>query len=105
MNRGNTLERFSLHPQLTNNMPQREDIIVARGGRLERGRFQPASSIMTKEYTFAPGPTNNKRPRNVLAGLRAIHGQETLRTRVAEADHVPSIVQHRIVVPPLLSVG
>ena len=90
---------------LTKNTPQRENIIVARGSRLERSRFQSSPSIMKKKQVFDPGPSHGKRPCRILARSGTVSLQQTPRACVADAVNAPSIVQCRLVVSPMLWVG
>ena len=83
----------------TNDVPQRNDIVVARGRQAERRRLQPASAVVERFKEF-----DNVSPDNAAAhagravGLAALRRADALRPRIANAVELRGIRQRGLTV-------
>ena len=87
-----------------NDVPQRDDVIVARGRQAEGGRLAPPSVVVIGINGFdnmlPPGKAAKRRDASLR--LRALGGKNALRTGTADAVELRGVGQRGFLVMPML---
>ena len=87
-----SLERV-VNTMLTNDVPQCDDVVQARGWQAEGSRLQAASAVVKEMEGFDDMPPDSTARVGGAFGLGTVGGEQSLRARAADAVEAGGVGQ------------